>query len=200
MAKKNQKGQAKSTTLNFRVDEKTKFALEVMARRQHRTISTVVEWAIELALNADGLGRIPTKPEILNLEDGREIEVTELGLSLLDKLWAPHPWQRLQRFAKFAPNLMSFEENLMWSKIEEIDVFQESGKLNNELLQLAWPLLSEYAEGYDHDAQFDMDQLSQLVTNWHLRKQTSPSVTFGGYSGSVEPVNDEIAGIKQQTA
>ena len=138
-----------------------------MARRQHRTISTVVEWGIELALIADGLGAMPKIPEVLNLEDGRQIEHFELQLSLLDKLWAPHPWERLQRFLKYAPNLMSFDETVIWSKIQELPQLWDNGKLNNQLLKAAWSLFETYAEDYEMN-DFDQAEFDRIVGS--LRK------------------------------
>ncbi|MBY0404184.1 MAG: hypothetical protein K2X66_09815, partial [Cyanobacteria bacterium] len=58
MAKKASKGsQTKAEALTLRVNPKIKYGLELLARKQHRTLSSVMEWAIDKALKdkKDGL-------------------------------------------------------------------------------------------------------------------------------------------------
>lgn len=158
MIRKSTPKDKKGAVITFRLTPKYRFALELMARRQHRSVTGVVEWAIDQALQIDGIGHPPSKPEVLCLDNGAKVDIEKFTLSLLDRLWSPNEAKRLVNFGKYAPNLMSFEEKLIWEKIQDELIFHnENGTLDGNLIKKAWGLLEDYGEGEDFDQEaFDI--------------------------------------------
>jgi hypothetical protein len=158
MIRKSTPKDKKGAVITFRLTPKYRFALELMARRQHRSVTGVVEWAIDQALQIDGIGHPPSKPEVLCLDNGAKVDIEKFKLSLLDRLWSPIEAKRLVNFGRYAPNLMSFEEKLIWDKIQDEPIFHNNdGTLDGNLIKKAWGLLEDYGEGEDFDQEaFDI--------------------------------------------
>lgn len=109
MAPRNKPGvQAKGGSLTVRLDPKLRYALELMARKQRRTLSSVIEWAIEKAAN-DPEGGIIEKDE-----KGR-------SLNLLEQIWDVEEFDRLYNMRIHRPSLMSFEEEKIAKQVFESD-------------------------------------------------------------------------------
>lgn len=117
MARKATRGeQTKGETITVRLSPKMKFGLELLARKQHRTISGVVEWAIARALESDELGQAKTETtasQSIKGPDGEGVPFTITYMPLLERLWAPHESERILNLSKHAPNLLSFEEEVI---------------------------------------------------------------------------------------
>ena len=144
----------KGAVITFRLAPRHRFALELMARRQHRTITGVIEWAIELAARTDGINIPPPGvPEVYEMENGAKVNVSKIQKSLLDKLWSPCEAKRLVNLAHWAPSLMSFEEKIIWEKIQEMPLLYLNGELDLELIKKAWGLLKEYGDGECFDVE-----------------------------------------------
>ena len=95
---------ARSEITTVRLDPKLKYLAELAARKQRRTLSSFIEWAIE-----DTLGRI-------ELADGFE------GVTFLSQ--GPHLWDvdEADRFAKLAlhfPELLTHDEQVLWKLVKE---------------------------------------------------------------------------------
>jgi hypothetical protein len=176
MIRKLPKKPVKGAVITFRLTPKYKFALELMARRQHRSVTGVVEWAIDQALLADGIARPPAIPEVICLENGAKVDALKFHLSLLDKLWSPSESTRLVNFAKYAPELLSFEEKLIWEKIQDEPFFYMNDELDNVLIKAAWDLLEEYGEGEEFDQEAFTILVEQRLEERKLRARTSKSV------------------------
>lgn len=86
--------QEKLEQFSVRLPPKLKFGLELLARAQHRSLSQVVEWALQMGMNTYEVGR-----DFESLTD------------LLSKAWQyPHEGQRLLEIYRAAPALLSYEE------------------------------------------------------------------------------------------
>jgi hypothetical protein len=110
MNRKSKKGlQLKTETLAVRLSPQTKFALELMARKQHRTLTLVVEWALqEVILNPNqGLGE------------------------LYHKVWDPLEPDRFIKMALHCPELLTYEEQLLWKLICEEKYFCNGNDCEN---------------------------------------------------------------------
>ncbi|MBF0448199.1 MAG: hypothetical protein HQL67_08375 [Magnetococcales bacterium] len=131
-AKKGTRTTRESLTLRF--DPKTRYGLELLARRQHRTVSAVVEWAVGMALHHDSEGLIfnsgGQKPELL-----------------LDKVWDVSEPDRLIRLAETFPDLLSYDEGWIWKILNETtnQTKNPDGSWNMELIRNDWELIKEYA-------------------------------------------------------
>jgi hypothetical protein len=94
---------SRSETVTVRLDPKLRYMAELGARRQRRTLSSYIEWAIEDSLkhvNADTSG---------NSSLADEVEV----------LWDVDEADRLARLALRHPELLTHEEQVLWKLIKE---------------------------------------------------------------------------------
>lgn len=94
--KKSEKAPPRLVSVSFRLDPRTKFAAEILARSQHRSLASTVEWAISKALASQdvslGFG-------IRNLEQ------------LVDLVWSPDDLERVLYLGVHAGHLLTHEES-----------------------------------------------------------------------------------------
>ena len=94
---------ARSQVVTVRLDPKLRFAAELAARKQRRTVSSFIEWAIEKSL----------QNVILDLEGNISVQ------DVLPDIWdVDYP----DRFAKLAlrhPDLLTHDEQIIWKLICE---------------------------------------------------------------------------------
>jgi hypothetical protein len=111
MAEKNRKakvGGPRTEVFGMRLDPKLKYLAEIAARKQRRSLANFIEWSIEQALGS---------VKLVEFEDGLH------NRSVLDeanKLWDLEPSDRLIKLAKNHPDLLSYEEQLIWKAIFEV--------------------------------------------------------------------------------
>lgn len=109
MVRKRSHGTAGAETLSVRISSRTKYALELTARYQRRSISSVIEWWLnELMRN-----------QMLQETDG---ETRSLSHAMVE-LWDPYEADRLVKLALKFPSLLTFEEDLIWKVIREENSF-----------------------------------------------------------------------------
>lgn len=98
----------KTESLTVRLDPKIRYGLELLARKQRRTLSSVVEWALHKA--------IYDKTEGLYDEQGGDA-------NLLDFLWDVEEADRHYHMAIIRPALQNFEEERLVKLIAESDFY-----------------------------------------------------------------------------
>jgi len=103
----------KSEIVTLRLDPKTKFGLELLSRKQYRTLSSVVEWAINDALRNE-----------------------EEGIGDLDAIWDIDDADRLIKLALYKPNLLNYEEQVIWKTVRENAYFWRGAFDKND--EWAW--------------------------------------------------------------
>lgn len=89
----------RSETLGLRLDPRMKYALELLSRSQHRSISGTVEWCVERALQSETVTS--------------ELADSDFPLpfdQLTDRIWDVDPYRRLIDLCCYAPKLATFEE------------------------------------------------------------------------------------------
>ncbi len=141
-------GGPRSEVFAMRLDPKMKYLAEIAARKQRRSLANFMEWAIELALRNTYLG-----PE------------TENAPSIWDKsgaLWDVNEADRFVKLVFTAPDLMTYDEEILWKSIREgapywkgcydlngdwIVSNHEERDLNPEHLRRNWDLLKRIAAG-----------------------------------------------------
>jgi hypothetical protein len=97
----------RTETVTIRLDLKLRYLTELAARRQRRTVSSFIEWAIEHAL-----------PDV-RLEEGPP-QANDLDLASVI-LWDPDEADRLAKLALYYPGLLTYEEEVLWKLIQECD-------------------------------------------------------------------------------
>src|SRR5215831_5198048 len=83
----------RTETVTLRLDPKLRYLTELAARRQRRTVSSFIEWAIEHALSDVILG-----------EDSHGLVNVALAAYLL---WDPHEADRFAKLALYYPELLT---------------------------------------------------------------------------------------------
>jgi hypothetical protein len=132
----------RSETVTVRLDPKLRYLAELAARKQRRTLSSYIEWAIEVSLAE------------VNLDEGEgwnnkpPTTVADVALQLWDV-------EEADRFAKLAlsyPDLLTHHESVMWKVLREWGYFwrgnydDDSGEWTFQARQdsLVWGRLREY--------------------------------------------------------
>ena len=159
MAEKNRKAKAggpRTEVFAMRLDPKLKYLAEIAARKQRRSLANFIEWSLEKALDS---------VKLVESEDG------PFGLSVLDqanKLWDLEPSDRLIKLAENYPDLLNYEEQLIWTAIFDVstckiykdtdgnmqdiryDFVQGAGNnktVNHISVKYCWTELVGYADG-----------------------------------------------------
>ena len=93
---------SRSETVTVRLDPKLRYLAELAARKQRRTLSSFIEWAIE-----DALGRVYL--------DDQGTSVSEVA----NTLWDVDESDRFARLALRFPDLLTHEEQVLWKLVRE---------------------------------------------------------------------------------
>jgi hypothetical protein len=137
----------RSETVTIRLDPKLRYLTELAARRQRRTVSSFIEWAIEHALSDVILG-----------EDAHGPVNVDLAAFFL---WDPHEADRFAKLALYYPELLTYDEEVLWKLIRECEVLwcndvnhrrglppqENDAMLLYPLLRTHWEVLQKVAAG-----------------------------------------------------
>lgn len=114
-AAKNRKGggakTTRSETITVRVEPKIRYLAEIAGRKQRRTLSSFIEWAVE-----ESLGLVILDDRI-DQEDGHMFPASVADLT--DEVWHVDDAERFARLAINFPGLLTSEEEERWQFIKE---------------------------------------------------------------------------------
>ena len=146
MAEKNRKAKAgvpRSEVFALRLDPKLKYLAEIAARKQRRSLANFVEWAIEEALKGVPLAEVDingNRPTVANVAT---------------QLWALDEPERLRNLATHYPELLSYDEQLVWRVINEhstdhpgtegVSCFAGEKFFDDRLVRACWPEIKAFA-------------------------------------------------------
>lgn len=108
-----EKGMPRSITVGVRLDPKVRYLAELAARKQRRSLSSFIEWAVQ-----ESFGRV------LLREGG--LANNDHGTSIADAaawLWDIDHADRFARLALRYPDLLTHEEQATWKLIRENGYF-----------------------------------------------------------------------------
>ena len=97
----------RSETVTVRLDPKLRYLAELAARKQRRTVSSFIEWAIEDALN-----RVLLR-EAVGGDSGTSIA------SAAQNLWDVDEADRFAKLAFNYPDLLTHDEQILWKFVRE---------------------------------------------------------------------------------
>ena len=133
---------ARSQVVTVRLDPKLKFAAELAARRQRRTLSSFIEWAVE-----GGVGSVEVTPNVY-------ID------TVIERIWDVEEADRLVKLAINFPALLTFDEERLWKMISENPYFwyrdwdhgggwnsKNENCINYENLRSQWTTLNKIIAG-----------------------------------------------------
>lgn len=102
MAKRGSK-LVKTEALQVRFDPLLRWAIEILAGRERRTLSSAIEWSVERTV----------KEMPVTEQQGRTVTAWEAA----ESCWHPDPVWRLQLFASRYPELLTFDERNKWQAV-----------------------------------------------------------------------------------
>jgi hypothetical protein len=117
--------------MTVRLDPRLRYLAEIAARQQRRTVSSYVEWAIEKSLND------------VHLADSPESTVAAES----HKLWDVTEPERFAKLARHYPNLLTHDEQLLWTLIRKNRAVWNNGNLDFRLLHTHWDKFVAVARG-----------------------------------------------------
>ncbi|MDM5100302.1 hypothetical protein [Aeromonas salmonicida] len=130
---KKSKKNTTSVNMTLRLDPRSKYLIDLLARQQKRTITGVIEWAVERA----------GAETIFDNERGTSF------LEAIDSLWSTDESARLVKLAMERPDLLDYDELRIWETIKASTSFwDQNGQLAFTELQREWDNLLEHVEKY----------------------------------------------------
>jgi hypothetical protein len=139
-------GSPRTEVFAMRLDPQLKYLGELAARKQRRSLANFVEWAIEQALSTVSLNALR--------ESGSQT------VTVADKaaeLWSPDEATRLVNLATRYPDLLSYEERLIWDVVCNYSMrikdttkrtrFSENGSVDLHAVRQCWMAIKSYALG-----------------------------------------------------
>lgn len=134
----------KTEALSIRIDPRSRYGLELLARLQRRSTTGVVEWVLQEAFKQEVFDNSDMNQSPLHLEDA------------LNDLWQVNEVERLVALAISKPQLLTFEESRVWKVLKDTAAFWKNHQYQ-EFKAFRWleilpqwekigPLLSEAVE------------------------------------------------------
>jgi hypothetical protein len=163
--RKSKSGAPRTEVFAMRLDPKLKYLAEIAARQQRRSLANFIEWSI-----ASALDRVP-------LGDSDGLTVSKAAT----KLWALDEPDRFIQLAKYFPELMSYDEQLIWRIICEYMVFsnelndycafkkdltKQEQNINHHLVRACWSEIKAYALGTGTKEELDSILISHCMPDY----------------------------------
>ena len=102
----------RTETIGFRLEPKLRFAAELAARKQRRSLSSFIEWAVEEA----------TKKVILKTYESSNYnapDIEESANDFLKTIWDVDEADRFAKLALYLPELLTHDDEVLWKLICE---------------------------------------------------------------------------------
>jgi len=135
---------SRSETVTVRLDPKLRYLAELAARRQRRTVSSYIEWAIEESLSS------------VLLDESNSVALAAT------KLWDVDEPDRFAKLAFRYPDMLTHEEQTLWKLIRESGMLWlgdyckpdnkwtwtvEEDSMDTERLREYWDIFNAIAKG-----------------------------------------------------
>lgn len=176
----------RSETVTIRLDPKLRYLTELAARKQRRTVSSFIEWAIERALDSIILR------ETYEHFHGGTAE-TNLG-DEAETLWDTDEPDRIAKLGLHYPELLTHDEQVLWKLIKECGFLwlgqndkQGYWRWEIKLDSLIFQRLREHWDTFQQVASGEADKSS--LPKWIERKLV-PQLKDGNLPPSLE--DDDI--------
>lgn len=128
--KKQPQKRNKAGAFTLRLDPKTRFAVDLLARKRKRPMTSVIEWALDLAIK-DRENGLFEKSE----GDGKP-------KNILDDVWDTDEADRFVKMALNYPHFLNFDEERLWKAIrEDTSLFRDGKYPNYPAIRKQWELL-----------------------------------------------------------
>ena len=109
---------SRSETVTVRLDPKLRYLAELAARKQRRTLSSYIEWAIEKSLSEVVLRTVYSGED---LEDEEKTTLADEAAGL----WDVDPAERFARLAMAHQSLLTHDDQVLWKHIEDSGLLKQ---------------------------------------------------------------------------
>ena len=119
---------ARSETVTVRLDPKLRYLAELAARKQRRTVSSFIEWAVEQSFKAVDI-------YVGNGYDGDE------SIAIADeatKLWDVDESERFVKLAIYHKDLLNHEEQILWKVLLDSELLNIAKSRIGSQLSIHW--------------------------------------------------------------
>jgi hypothetical protein len=120
----------KDEVITVRVTPKLKYGLELLSRKQHRPLSSVVTWAIEQMMTNSDAGLFKS------MKSSKDKMLSEQYM--LETLWDVHPANRLIKLAIHWPELLTYEEELIVQRLKDNGHWPKNSDEASEYVRDNW--------------------------------------------------------------
>jgi len=200
MARRAPKGEStKTDTLTVRVSPKNKYGLELLARKQNRTLAGVVEWAIDKAFKdeTDGLMIRDVYMELPEEWDwDADLEKMQ-QVCALNLLWNPNRISRLASLYEIYPELLSDDERKLWELISKNAYYWELTIEKEE--SLSQERFQSLTTGFSWETSIYVGKLLRERVEKDLpilEKIVNDQATIEDLPNWVPAINSDVAGDK----
>lgn len=178
--KKTRKKNRRTETIGFRLEPKLRFAAELAARKQRRSLSSFIEWAVE-----DAVKRIVLESH--ESSNYNEPPFEETAYDAINSIWDVDEADRFAKLAFKYPVLLDHEEEVLWKLIrlqgwfwrgnyndnkEWIWKVKENSLVFNRLRE-NWDILNKVAKGELTEDQLP-DSPSKKKSTSHIEQTDEP--------------------------
>jgi len=136
--------------VSMRIDPKTKYLIDLLAREQKRTITGVIEWALEVAAHQEQFDKSES-----SFDQRRSFR------DMIDELWSTDDALRLISLAMNKPSLLDYDELRIWETIKASPDFWrinnpasmprlDKSWINSPMVQAYWEQLVDHVQQYRH--------------------------------------------------
>lgn len=127
----------KGETLTIRIDDRSRYALDLLGRLKRRSVSELVLGEIREVIDKE----LP-KPEV----DGKRVP-------LMDAVWDAFEQDRMVKLAMAAPELLNDDEQKLWRVISEDQAYvPKRGKPDFAAIRRDWKLIQQRVSDYEASA------------------------------------------------
>ena len=141
---------SRSETVTVRLDPKLRYLAELAARKQRRTVSSFIEWAIEESLHW------------YNFYDCSPSSQTKSVAAEAPDLWDVDEADRFAKLAFIHPELMTHDEQITWKIIKECGYLWRGE--NNDEGEWTWTVMASSLI------------IESLRENWDLIKEVAVGI------------------------
>jgi len=168
---------ARSEIVTVRLDQRLRFAAELAARKQRRTVSSFIEWAVEQAVSN------------VIIRDNGERRESDSIMDMMPSIWDVEEPDRIIKCALLFPELLNFDEERKWKLIQNHPYFwkgvetRSSGAIHWRInignikfyrVRACWELLNKIIAGEEKEEAIPNIPESEIIG----RKEEDDDVPF----------------------
>ena len=159
---------SRSETVQVRLDPKLRFAVDLVARKHRRTISSLIEWAMDKVANETVVG----------------LKEKESAWQVTNSVWDVDEADRFVSLAHNYPNILTHDEGVLWKRICEYFVlWQAPWDRGNEIDFRKNPKnfdLRYLRQGFDNFKKFVRKEIDEgeLICQFDKMTEQDPEYRF----------------------